>query len=138
MMSGKGTSIQNVTHFLPDNFCRSDACEYGIQGYSNKGKAWQWKLPTHLRGRFSINLLEFLASVITIILSLEKSKQNTQIFALTDKSSALGWVFKASFQQKQTNITTNRELQILYKEPQKLDTQHDNVMKADFLLITFV
>ena len=97
MMSSKGNSIQNVTHSLPDIFCWSDACEYGIGGYNSKGKAWQWKIPSHLMGKFSINLLEFLAAVVTITISLEDAKQNTRIFALTDNSSALGWMFKASF-----------------------------------------
>ena len=39
MMSSKGTSIQNITYSLPDMFCWSDACEYGIGGYNSKGKA---------------------------------------------------------------------------------------------------
>ena len=81
-------------------FCWLDACEYGIGGYNNKGQAWQWKIPTHLRGKFSINLLEFLAAVVTIIVSLENAEKNTKIFALTDNSSALGWLFKASFHPK--------------------------------------
>ena len=97
IMSNKGTSIQNITHSLPDMFCWSDACEYGIGGYNNKGWAWQWKIPARLRGKFSINLLEFLAAVVTIIVSLENTEENTKNFALTDNSSALGWLFKDSF-----------------------------------------
>ena len=97
IMSNKGTPIQNITHSSPDMFCWSDACEYGIGGYNSKGEAWQWKIPAHLRGKFSINLLEFLAAVVTITLSLEKAEKDTKIFALTDNSSALGWLFKASF-----------------------------------------
>ena len=97
IMNNKGTSIQNITHSLPDIFCWSDACEYGIGGYNSKGEAWQWEIPTHLRGKFSINLLEFLAAVVTIVISLEKIKQNKKIFALTDNSSALVWLSKASF-----------------------------------------
>ena len=50
-----------------------------------------------MRGKFSINFLEFLAAFVTITLSLEDAKQNTKMFAPTDNSSALGWMFKASF-----------------------------------------
>ena len=48
-------------------------------------------------GRFSINLLEFLASAITIHLAIRDSPNQQKILALTDSSSALGWLYKASF-----------------------------------------
>lgn len=97
IMSTEGSSIQNITHSLPDIFCWSDACEYGLGGFNSLGEAWQWKIPERLRGRASINLLEFVASVITILFSVRNVNKNKKIFALTDNSSALGWLFKASF-----------------------------------------
>ena len=97
IMSLEGSAIQNITHSLPDIFCWSDACEYGLGGFDSNGLAWQWEIPKKLRGRASINLLEFIASVITILLSLKGLTKNKKIFALTDNSSALGWLFKASF-----------------------------------------
>lgn len=97
IMSIRGSSIQNITHSLPDIFCWSDACEYGLGGFDSRGRAWQWMIPEKLRGRASINLLEFIASVTTILFSLQGLSKNKKVFALTDNSSALGWLFKASF-----------------------------------------
>ena len=46
----------------------SDACEHGIGGYTSDGYFWRLELPDHLIGVFSLNLLEFIASVFTVIL----------------------------------------------------------------------
>ena len=110
IMSLEGSSIQNITHSLPDIFCWSDACEFGLGGFNSNGLAWQWEIPKKLQGRASINLLEFIASVITIILSLENQSKNKKVFALTDNSSALGWLFKASFHpaEKENHDTVAR------------------------------
>lgn len=103
IMSDKGTAIENVTHSIPDIFCWSDACEYGLGGFDNEGNAWQWEIPLHLQGKISINLLEFISSVVTIQLSLKDKNKNKKVFALTDNSSALGWLHKASFHPAEKN-----------------------------------
>ena len=97
IMSTEGTSFQNITHSLPDIFCWSDTCKFGLGGYDNNGKAWQWQIPHNLTGRASINLLEFITSVITIKFSLKNLDKNKKIFTFTDNSSALGWLHKTSF-----------------------------------------
>ncbi len=56
-----------------------------------------------MRGKVSINLLEFIASTIILILSLEGTKKNRKIFAPTNNSSALGWFYQASFHQAEKN-----------------------------------
>ncbi len=63
-------------HYLPDIFCWSDTCEYGLGAFNSLGKAWQWKIPETLRGEASINLLEFLVSVVTILFSLKDFSKN--------------------------------------------------------------
>ena len=110
IMNLKGSSIQNITHSLPDVFCWSDACEFGLGGFNSKGLAWQWKIPKNLRGRASINLLEFIASIITILFSTKNLSKNKKVFALTDNSSALGWLYKASFHpaEKENHDTVAR------------------------------
>ncbi len=97
IMSTNGASIANITFSLPDYFCWSDACSYGMGGYNSAGQAWQWKLPSQYINKVSINLLEFVASVVTIILTLQGREKDSRIFAFTDNSSALGWLHKASF-----------------------------------------
>ena len=96
----KGIDINHVTFTEPSIICYSDACEHGIGGYIINGAAWRFELPPHLIGMFSINLLEFIASFLTIEFSLSyKTKHNYphRILCFTDSSSALGWLFKANF-----------------------------------------
>ena len=43
------------------------------------------------------NLLEFLASEVTIYMTILQLGQGSHILSFTDSSSALGWMHKASF-----------------------------------------
>ena len=64
----------------------------------NQGMAWNWKIPGERREKVSINFLEFIAVVVTIMLSLKnKKKKDRKILVFTDNSRALGWLHKASF-----------------------------------------
>ena len=53
-----------------------------------------------MRGKLTINLVEFLASAITIYLTIKQTGKSQRILALTDSSSAMGWLYKASFSEK--------------------------------------
>ena len=67
-----GIDLNLLTTREPNNILRTDACEHGLGGFSLKtGRAWRWEIPLHLRGRKSINFLEFLACVVGIMLSIE-------------------------------------------------------------------
>jgi len=50
----------------PTHVYRSDSCPHGLGGYSHMGFAWRFYLPEELRFRASNNLLEHLASIITV------------------------------------------------------------------------
>ena len=63
------------------------------------GNAWRYILPPQYIDKLSINLLEFIASTITIYLTITTSNHPHKILALTDSLSALGWLHKASFPQ---------------------------------------
>ena len=65
------------------------------------GRAWRYALPPDLQGKLSINLLEFIASAITIHLSIQHTNAPSKVLAYTDSSSALGWLYKASFSSSQ-------------------------------------
>ena len=71
--------------------------EYGIEGYIEDGLAWQWKIPDVWHGKLTLNLLEFLASAVTIYMTILQLGQGSNIMAFTDSSSALGWMHKTSF-----------------------------------------
>ena len=79
----------------------SDACPFGMGGFNDRGLAWRWKIPNELVGFFTVNLLEFLASAISIHMTLQQNPNSQlHILAFTDSSSALGWLHKASFNPK--------------------------------------
>ena len=96
----RGANINNICLSKPSTITYSDACEWGLGGFTSQGHAWRYKLPTHLQHRASINLLEFMAAIITIQLSLDydtPTSQHPHILAFTDNSSALGWMYHSTF-----------------------------------------
>ena len=93
----KGVPINNIVFFKPSITLWSDACEYVIGGCSKNDLAWRWRIPAAWHGKLKLNLLEFLASAVTIYMTILKMGQGSHILALTDSSSALGWMDKASF-----------------------------------------
>lgn len=44
----KGISLNLVTYRKPTRVYRSDACPWAIGGYSSKGRAWRFIIPSHL------------------------------------------------------------------------------------------
>jgi hypothetical protein len=100
MVVEKGVDINSVTFTEPTEVCISDTCEFGIGGYDMSGFAWRYELPKEMIGRLTINLLEFVASAITIHLTIMRKGPSQKILALTDSSSAMGWLYKASFKEK--------------------------------------
>ena len=100
-MSSKGADINNITFTRPTDTIFSDACEIGMGGFSRDGLAWRFLLPDDLIGKFTINLLEFVAVYITIYMVLRNVGRNRRVLAFSDSSSALGWLYRASFHSGQ-------------------------------------
>ena len=100
-VSTKGIDINNITFTSPTITTYSDACEHGLGGYNTEGMAWRYNLPQAMIGILSINLLEFLAAAITISLTLSQANNPHKVLAFTDSSSALGWLYSASFSSSQ-------------------------------------
>jgi hypothetical protein len=99
-VQSKGVSINNICNTSPSSIIYSDACEWGMGGYTTQGYAWRYYIPTHLQLRGSINLLEFMASIVTIEMSLQEDNHNCShphILAFTDNSSAMGWLYHSTF-----------------------------------------
>ena len=99
-LTSKGISINNINTVLPSAIVYSDACEWGLGGFSTQGPGWRLYIPIALHGRGSINFLEFLGAVITIMLSINNDNHTTaypHILAFTDNSSALGWMHHSTF-----------------------------------------
>ena len=96
-VSDKGIDINNITITPPTVTTYSDACKHGMGGYNTNGLAWRWEIPPKLQNKVSINLLETMAVSVTIDLTLNQLDSPQKILAFTDSSSALGWLYKASF-----------------------------------------
>ncbi len=97
IMSTSSLPISNITFSLPDYVCWSDASSYRLGGFNHEGLARQWEISQDAIGTISTNLQEFIALVVTITLSLKDKEKDSKILAFTNKSSALGWLHKASF-----------------------------------------
>ena len=95
--SQKGININNITYTRPTDIGTTDACETGMGGYLEDGRAWRWKIPTNLQGIFTINLLEFLAAVVNIWIVIRSPTKERKILSFTDSSSALGWLHHSTF-----------------------------------------
>jgi hypothetical protein len=79
----------------------SDACPWGIAGYSLGGRGWRIVIPhcTPLRGDSRFNyLFEFIGTAVTAwleCLDLDADAEEC-ILALGDNTSALGWIYCSS------------------------------------------
>ena len=101
VVSKQGININNVTFTKPTIVTFSDACKHRLGGYNTEGLAWQYKLPSELQNKLSINLIKFIAAAITIYLTISKSGIIHKVLAFTDNSSAVECLYKASFKNCQ-------------------------------------
>ena len=128
--SQNGVSINNITYTEINSYIITDACEYGIGGYNLRtGAAWRLKLPNWMTTACHINLLEFIASVIGIWLEIinDESTKYKRFRALTDNSSAVGWLYKSNFNPKTHpgHDTVARTLaEILMESESSIESQH--------------
>ena len=110
-----GISLNHLNFMEPTDICITDACEHGLGGFHMGGLVWRWQIPPDLQGIFSINLLEFLASVINIWMIGISCGTERKILNYTDSSSTLGWLFKSCFNPVEFPIhdTVARKLALL-------------------------
>ncbi len=62
----KGGIDMNLLDFhAPDQIYHLDSCPAGLEGYSNQGFAWRYRIPNKLLFWATKTLLEYLAAIIT-------------------------------------------------------------------------
>ena len=90
---------KNVLYRRPTHIRWDNSCPIGIGGVDLSGKAYRYNLPRRLQGRVFNNALEFLASMVGRWIDILDGSITPQIYmlALTDKSSACGWLHKSKF-----------------------------------------
>ena len=105
-----GFSINLTTLRMPDGGSLTDACEAQLGGFSLRtGRAWRWTLPPDCVDRVHINLLEFIACTIGILLPLHEGEIQPLDcwFSGTDNTSAEGWLHKTNFTAAGDNRNTH-------------------------------
>jgi hypothetical protein len=105
-----GISLNLVTFRKPTHIYRDDACEHGIGGYSKDGRFWRWEIPEELRSRASINILEFVASIISLWVDIKEKRIPPLSCALcmTDNTSGAGWLKRSNFKESEDNFEMQR------------------------------
>ena len=98
--ANNGISMNLIVTREPDRVCWSDACPFGIGGYSLSGRAWRIQIPhsSPIRGHPGVNnLLEFIGMAVNIWLECRDTEASQAcILAIGDNTSAIGWLFKTS------------------------------------------
>ena len=98
--ANQGISMNLIASREPDRICWSDACPWGIGGYSLSGRAWRVQIPpaSIVRGHRGVNnLLEFVGMVVNVWLEcLDKTTDQACILAVGDNTSAIGWLFRTA------------------------------------------
>ena len=100
----QGISINLLVTRQPSRICWSDACPFGIGGYSlTTGSVWRVRIPksSAIHGHLGINnQLEFLGMVVNVWLECKHfsatGEKHACILALGDNASALGWLHKSA------------------------------------------
>lgn len=94
-----GISMNSLIYQRPSVVYISDSCPHGLGGYNSEGRAWRWYIPCELLYRATNNLLEHIASIITVWTDIIENKLRPEdcILSLTDSSTSEGWHHKTNF-----------------------------------------
>ena len=97
-----GVNMNLMTFRVPTKIYINDASEHGLGGFAtHSGKAWNWVIPEKLRGRAHINLLEFLAQVISIWVDVinEEIDPLDCLLGMGDNTASMGWLRRTNFRE---------------------------------------
>jgi hypothetical protein len=95
-----GLSLNLMSYCQPTIFHRSDACDHGIGSYNiYSGQAWRFELSVDCRLRVHINVLEFLASTVSIWVEVIASRIPAEscLLSQSDNMSTTTWLRKSTF-----------------------------------------
>ena len=129
----EGVSFNNISFTKHNQHILTDASEFGLGGYNpNTGRAWRFQLLPWMHKCMHINILEFIACIIGIWLEILFNKESKQhnflkVRALTDNSSAVGWLYKSSFNPKshlQHDIVARKFATLLLENETAITSQH--------------
>ena len=104
----QGVSMNLLIFREPRNLHICDASEHGLGGFADHGRAWTYVIPVKVRGRAHINLLEYLAQVVSIWVDILEGTAKTEdcLLCMGDTTSAMGWLRRSNFRQKEETDKT--------------------------------
>ena len=96
-----GINMNLITFRAPNKIYINDASEHGLGGFATHGRAWRWHIPSALQGRAHINLLEFLAQLISIWIDIleHRTKPQDCLLGMGDSTAAMGWLRRSNFRE---------------------------------------
>ena len=97
-IANSGISLNSIAFRLLTHIYHSDSFPHCLGGYSHEGWAWRWYLPKNLLFRVSNNLLEHLATVISLWVDILAGRLNQQdcVLSMTNSTTAKGWLRKSN------------------------------------------
>ena len=126
----EGISMNLMTFRSPDLFFIGDASEHGMGGFDTNGRAWRFHIPEELQGRAHINLLEFLTQLIGIWIAIDEGslKEEDCILAMGDSTTALGWLRRSNFRDKDENTDDWKAKQMVARKLGELTLESNIVL----------
>ena len=90
-----------ITFQSPNKIYINDASKHGLGGFATHGCVWVYVIPVQLRGRAHINLLEFLAQVISIWIDIEETITQPLdcLLGMGDNTASMDWLKRSNFRE---------------------------------------
>ena len=94
-----------ITFRVPNKIYINDASEHGLGGFATHGRAWAYTIPVKLRGRAHINLLEFIAQLVSIWIDVIENKIQPLdcLLGMGDNTASMGWLRRSNFRENDEN-----------------------------------
>jgi hypothetical protein len=133
--ANRGISMNRITTRQPSKIAWSDACPFGIGGYTLAGRGWRIQIPplSLIFGSDVVNnLLEFIGMVINVwLICLEAHPLSECILAIGDNTSAIGWLFKSG--KMPTDTATYDAIQMVARKLGSLVTESEHCLASQHI-----
>jgi hypothetical protein len=93
--------MNTMAYLFRDRWYKSDACPFGIGGFSDQGISWRWEIPSEIRFRASVNLSELFATIISLWVDMIVGRLNRGDCSLSmgDSTKLARWIPKSNFNE---------------------------------------
>ena len=134
-----GISLNRLVCGVPTHLFHTDSCPEGMGGYSvRSGRAWRCQINktqldrlrnmTNCNPKRSNNVFEFVAIVVSVWVDCwnQEIHPDDAVLALTDNSSAVGWMYRTYFgSDKPLHVTVAEQVtQLVLNHKFALQTEH--------------